>query len=63
MDEDESSDSDEEEDNDEDAAPVDPDFRRKVAEALQVAGMADAGGDDEDVDEDEVLLLLSRFSY
>lgn len=37
----------EEEDEDEATAGVDPEFRKRVAEALQVSGMADAEGEDE----------------
>ena len=47
-------DSDVEEDDDDDTAQVDPEFRRKVAEALQVAGMANGEDVEEDVDEDDV---------
>ncbi|KAJ9097367.1 hypothetical protein QFC19_006835 [Naganishia cerealis] len=42
------------EDNDEDltTGDVDPEFRRKIAEALQVAGMANANGDEDAGDEE-----------
>ncbi|KAG8715114.1 DNA-directed DNA polymerase [Ceratobasidium sp. 394] len=55
----ESSDEEEEEDDSDDDAEVDPEFRRQVAEALQVNGMAPAedDGDSDDSDsEDEVML-------
>lgn len=44
-----------ENEDDEDDAEVDPEFRRQVAEALQVNGMAAADGSDSD-SEDEVVL-------
>lgn len=44
-----------EDDDDEADAQVDPEFRRRVAEALQVAGMGDGitGAEEEDADEDD----------
>ena len=53
-----SSDDDAEDDDDDDDQQVDVEFRRRVAEALQVAGMANGdvtvdGGDVEDSDDDD----------
>ena len=49
--EDSDDDEEQEEEDDDPMAPVDPDFRKRVAEALQVSGMADDEGDDDSHEE------------
>ncbi|GHJ85594.1 hypothetical protein NliqN6_1996 [Naganishia liquefaciens] len=51
MEEDSDGESDGDEDDDLANGDVDPEFRRKIAEALQVAGMANAGDEEQDGDE------------
>lgn len=59
--EDSSSSDDEEESDDEDSGEVDPDFRARVAEALQVSGLAadaDADSDEESVWDDDQMMAV-----